>query len=131
MHISIEHLGLPARDPAALKDWYEKALGGETIFATDGDSPAFFVRLDGGAVLEIYQAASSLDATRDNKLAGLRHLALKVEAIEPAKTLLEQRGVKFTEVIKPAGGGGRVLFFSDLEGNLLHLVDRPADSPLA
>ena len=32
--------------------------------------------------------------------------------------------------IKPAGGGGRVLYFSDAEGNLLHLVERSADSPL-
>jgi predicted enzyme related to lactoylglutathione lyase len=29
------------------------------------------------------------------------------------------------EPVKPAGGGGRVLFFSDPEGNLFHLVERP------
>jgi hypothetical protein len=38
--------------------------------------------------------------------------------------------VKFTEEIKPAAGGGRVLFFEDGEGNLLHLVERPADFKL-
>jgi predicted enzyme related to lactoylglutathione lyase len=43
---------------------------------------------------------------------------------------LERRGLEFTEEIKPAGGGGRVLFFQDLEGNLLHLVERTADSSL-
>jgi len=43
---------------------------------------------------------------------------------------LSRRGVKFEEPIKPAGGGGRVLFFKDGEGNLLHLVERPKDSPL-
>jgi predicted enzyme related to lactoylglutathione lyase len=37
----------------------------------------------------------------------------------------------FEDSIKPAGGGGRVLFFKDCEGNLLHLVERPEDSPLA
>jgi hypothetical protein len=36
--------------------------------------------------------------------------------------------VKFTEQPKPAGGGGRVLFFADAEGNLLHLVERPQGS---
>ena len=30
--------------------------------------------------------------------------------------------------VKPAAGGGRILFFTDPEGNLLHLVERPADS---
>jgi predicted enzyme related to lactoylglutathione lyase len=43
---------------------------------------------------------------------------------------LEKRGVNFTEEIRPAGGGGRVVFFKDGEGNLLHLVERPADSTL-
>jgi hypothetical protein len=27
-----------------------------------------------------------------------------------------------------AAGGGRILFFEDGEGNLLHLIERPADS---
>jgi hypothetical protein len=35
--------------------------------------------------------------------------------------------VKFTEAISPAAGGGRVLFSEDSEGNLLHLVERPAE----
>jgi hypothetical protein len=35
--------------------------------------------------------------------------------------------VQFTEEARPAAGGGRVLFFEDLEGNLLHLVERPKD----
>ena len=41
---------------------------------------------------------------------------------------MESRGVMFIEPVKPAAGGGRVLFFKDCEGNLLHLVDRPADT---
>jgi hypothetical protein len=34
--------------------------------------------------------------------------------------------VAFDDPIKPAGGGGRVLFLKDPEGNLLHLVERPS-----
>ncbi|HMP81559.1 MAG TPA: VOC family protein [Verrucomicrobiota bacterium] len=131
MNFSIEHLGLPATDPAALQDWYVNTFGGKMVFTDGATPPAFFVRLPGGVVLEIYQASSSLKETRDNKLAGWRHVALKVDSIESAKSQLEQRGVTFTDIIKPAGGGGRVLYFADPEGNLLHLVDRPADSPLA
>ena len=54
-----------------------------------------------------------------------------MDSLETARALLEQRGVKFTEAVKPAGGGGRVLFFRDAEDNLLHLVERSAESPLA
>lgn len=131
MNFSVEHLGLPAIDPVALKDWYVDKLGGELVYTDGATPPAFFVRMPGGVVLEIYQAGPSIKETRDNKLAGWRHVALRVDSIETAKALLEQRGVNFTETIKPAGGGGRVLYFEDAEGNLLHLVDRPADSPLA
>ena len=62
----------------------------------------------------------------NNKLAGFRHVALRVASIDAAKAELEKRGVQFNEEIRPAAGGGRVLFFEDLEGNLLHLVERPA-----
>lgn len=129
MNYSVEHIGLAARDPAGLKDWYVSVLGAQVIFTDGANPPAFFVRLNGGALFEFYPADTFLKETADNKLAGLRHIALRVDSIEGAKAQLEKSGVKFTETIKPAGGGGRVLFFQDCEGNLLHLVERPADTP--
>jgi predicted enzyme related to lactoylglutathione lyase len=57
-------------------------------------------------------------------------VALRVESLVAAKAELEQRGLEFTEEIKPAGGGGKVLFFQDPEGNLLHLIERTADSSI-
>lgn len=125
---SAEHLGLAARDPVALKDWYVRVLGARLVFDNGQAPPAFFLALPGGLLIEVYQAGSVLAQTGDNRLAGWRHLALRVEAIEPARDDLAARGVTFDEPIKPAGGGGRVLFFADLEGNLLHLVERPANS---
>src|ERR1017187_249469 len=130
MNFSIEHIGLPARDPAALKNWYVNALGAKVVFDNTGvvASPAFFLKLSGGVMIEIYEGDLSLREASDNNLNGWRHIALRVDSIAAAKADLEKRGVKFSEEIKPAGGGGRVLFFRDVEGNLLHLVERPADS---
>lgn len=121
-----EHLGLPARQPETLKNWYVNALGGEVIFQ---QPPAFFVRLPGGLLIEIYAAAREVVGTGDNGVAGWRHVALRVDSIETARGTLQARGVTFEEPVKPAGGGGRVLFFRDAEGNLLHLVERPAGTP--
>ena len=125
----VEHLGLAATSPVALKDWYVHVLDGKVVF-TDGQTPPiFFVQLPGGLTLEIYQANAAMKETSNNKLAGLRHVALRVDSIERAKAQLERNGITFTETLKPAAGGGHVLFFQDGEGNLLHLLERPADTP--
>jgi len=125
---SAEHIGLPARDTAALKDWYLRVLGARLVFDNGLSPAAYFVEVPGGLILEIYPAAAALPDTSNNLLAGWRHLALRAASIESARAALEARGVTFTESPKPAGGGGRVLFFKDPEGNLLHLVERPAGS---
>ena len=130
MNCSLEHLGLSARAPATLKDWYVKTLGAKLVFDNGQTPPMFLLKLPGGVMLEIYRGDFSLPETAHNKLNGWRHVALRVDSLEAAKAELERRGVKFTEEIKPAGGGGRILFFADAEGNLLHLVERSADSPV-
>ena len=107
-----------------------RVLGAKVVFSNGQAPPAFFVALPGQLMLEIYGGDSSLPQTSDNKLNGWRHLALRVESIAAAKVELEQRGLQFTEGVKPAGGGGNVLFFQDPEGNLLHLVERTADSSI-
>ena len=128
MNITVEHIGVPARNAATLRDWYVAKLGAECIAPT-GDEPPFFIRPPGSvAMFEIYHATSSNPVTEDNGLAGWRHIALRVASIEAARKELEARGVTFIGPVKPAAGGGRILFFKDCEGNLLHLVDRPADT---
>ena len=128
MKFNVEHLGLPTRDPVALKNWYERVLDSKLVFDNGKTPPAYFLQLPGGLMLEIYEGDFSLKETSDNALNGWRHLALRVDSIEDAKADLEKRGVSFSESAKPAAGGGRVLFFKDPENNLLHLVERPRDT---
>lgn len=125
MIFSLEHLGLAARNTASLRDWYINTLDAELMFSNSENPPAFLLRLPGGAVIEIYPAHDHTEATANNRLAGWRHIALRVDSIESARAKLESRRVTFDEDVKAAGGGGRVLFFKDEEGNLLHLVERP------
>jgi glyoxylase I family protein len=130
VNISIEHIGLPAKDSVALKSWYERVLGAKHIWDNGQHPPTCLLSL-GGAWVEIYPATSSRPETADNKLAGFRHLALRVASLDAAKAELEKRGVKFSDEPRPAAGGGQVLFFADGEGNLLHFVERPKDFNLA
>ena len=126
MNFSIEHIGLAAANPATLKAWYEHALGAQVVWENEATPRTYLLKLAEGAMLEIYPANSEDPTHRgDNKLAGFRHLAWQVDSIERAKSEIETRWVKVDDDVRPAAGGGKVLFFSDAEGNLLHLVERP------
>jgi glyoxylase I family protein len=127
MEWRLEHIGLPSASPEKLARWYVMVLNGTIKLKGPGERPAFFVELL-GTIVEIYASNSSIPQITDNGVAGFRHLAIRVINIESAKKELESRGVEFNEPIKEAGGGGRVLFFNDPEGNLLHLVERPPGS---
>jgi glyoxylase I family protein len=129
MNISVEHIAIPAADPVALKNWYERVLGAREVFNNGQNPPTCLIAL-GNVWFEIYAAEKSLPDTANNKLAGFRHLALRVDLLDAAKLELEKRGVKFNKAERAAAGGGRILFFEDGEGNLLHLVERPKDSQL-
>ena len=127
MNFSLEHIAIPATNPVALKKWYERVLGARPIWDNGQNPPVCLIELPGGAWLEIYATDLPLADRGNNKLAGFRHLALRVDSIDAAKAELSRRGVKFDDEIRQAAGGGRVLFFNDGEGNLLHLVERPKD----
>jgi glyoxylase I family protein len=124
MTFNLEHIGLPANDSVTLKQWYERVLGAKFLWDNGQVPPTSLLAL-GNVWVEIYPATSSRPETADNKLAGFRHLALRVPSLDAAKAELGMRGVKFTEEIRQAAGGGKVLFFEDAEGNLLHFVERP------
>jgi catechol 2,3-dioxygenase-like lactoylglutathione lyase family enzyme len=130
MNISIEHIAIPAADAVALKNWYVRVLGARVVHDNGQSPPTLLIALPGGGWLEIYAAEKPLPERGNNKLAGFRHIALRVPSLDAAKAGLEKRGVKFTGEIRPAAGGGKVLFFEDGEGNLLHLVERPPGSTL-
>jgi catechol 2,3-dioxygenase-like lactoylglutathione lyase family enzyme len=126
MKFFVEHIAIPAADPAALKSWYEHVLGARLLWDNGQQPPTCLLELPGGMWLEIYAAEALLAERGNNKLAGFRHMALRVESLASARAELETRGVVFTESAKPAMGGGTILLFADLEGNLLHLTERPA-----
>jgi glyoxylase I family protein len=129
MKIAVEHIAIVAQNPVALKAWYERVLGAKPVFDNGQNPPTCLISL-GNVWLEIYVADKALPDTANNKLAGIRHLALRVDSLDAAKAHLEKLGVAFNEAERAAAGGGRIIFFADCEGNLLHLVERPADSTL-
>jgi glyoxylase I family protein len=127
MNISVEHIAIPSPNPAGLKSWYERVLGAREVF-NNGQNPLTCLISLGNVWFEIYASEKAVPDTTNNKLAGFRHLALRVDSLDAAKAELEKRGVKFTEAERAAAGGGRIQFFADSDGNLLHFVERTKDS---
>src|ERR1044071_7257072 len=101
MDLSIEHIGLAARDTTALKNWYVRTLDAREIFSNGEAPPAFLLEVSGRMWIEIYPANRVRTDAGDNKLAGWRHLAFRVDSIQAARAELARRGVVIEEPVKP------------------------------
>jgi glyoxylase I family protein len=56
------------------------------------------------------------------KTPGIRHLAIATDNFDADEKDIESKGIKIWERVN--AGGNRLAFFSDPEGNILHLIHR-------
>jgi len=120
----IEHSAIASPDPASLAQWYVDTLG---FVINYRGSTAFFVKAPDGSMIEIITAEG---ARGENtlKTPGLRHLALTVTDFDTTYAALRAKNVNF--VSEPLENkGNRVVFFTDPEGNYLHLLQRATPLP--
>ena len=84
-----------------------------------------------GSMLEIIPADRPLAApqtTANNKDGGIRHLAILPDDFDAAYQSLQAKDVHFVgEPFETMGN--RLVFFNDLDGNLLHLIHREKPLP--
>jgi glyoxylase I family protein len=122
----IEHTAIASPDTERLARWYVDALG----FAINYESPAsgtFFVKAPDGTMLEIIRADGER-AAQSMKSPGIRHLALTVADFDTAYVRLREKQVTF--LTEPANAKGvRTVFFTDPDGNILHLIQREQPLP--
>jgi glyoxylase I family protein len=123
----IEHTAIASPDPIALGQWYVDNLGFVVNYQSAA-SKTTFVKAPNGYMLEIVQAGDSPRAASAFRDAGLRHLAILVNDFDAVYGELKAKGVKF--LTEPeASKGNKVVFFSDLDGNFLHLLEREKPLP--
>ena len=120
----IEHTAIASPDPAALAQWYVAALG----FSINYQSPnAVFVKAPDGSMIEIIHSEGDR-AAATLASPGIRHLALKVDDFETVYQALKAKSVHFvSEPVEKKGN--KVVFFTDPEGNFLHLLRREVPLP--
>lgn len=120
----IEHTAIAGKDIAALADWYVNTLGFTVNYKS---ANAIFVKAPNGTMIELIHADSDR-GEQTLKTQGIRHLALTVTGFDEAVAALRARNVNF--ISEPAESkGNKVVFFTDPEGNYLHLLERGVPLP--
>ena len=124
MFVGLEHTAIASPSPRTLAQWYVDHLDFKINFEYDGN---FFVRAANGSVLEIIpsEGARGESKMRD---PGIRHLAIEVKDFDAAYQALLKQNVNF--VGEPyTNMGNRLVFFTDCDGNLVHLIQREKPLP--
>jgi glyoxylase I family protein len=124
MFSGLEHTAIASPSPMKLAQWYVDHLEFRINFEYDGN---YFVRAANGAMLEIIPSEGQRGEQKMRD-PGLRHLAIEVKDFEGAYAALRGRGVNF--VGEPyVNQGNRLVFFTDCDGNLVHLIQREKPLP--
>jgi catechol 2,3-dioxygenase-like lactoylglutathione lyase family enzyme len=124
MFLGFEHTAIASPDPAGLAQWYVDHLGFRINYQYDA---FYFVKAPNGTMLEIIPSEGERDSNTP-KTPGIRHLAIAVEDFDAAHQQLRNRGVQFLG--EPyRNGDNRLVFFSDRDGNILHLIERARPLP--
>lgn len=124
MFTGLEHTAIASPDPPKLAAWYVDNLGFIINYTYDGN---YFVKAPNGVMLEIIPSEGDRGQPA-MKTPGLRHLAVMCEDFDEGYRQLRARGVNFLGEpfeIK----GNRLVFFTDADGNLLHLIHREKPLP--
>ena len=124
MFKGLEHTALASPDPEKLAQWYVDHLGFHINYTYDGN---YFVKAANGTMLEIIPSEGERGSNK-MKDPGIRHLAIAVDDFDAAQAELKKKQVSFlTDALN--NKGNRLVFFSDLDGNIVHLIHRANPLP--
>ncbi len=120
----LEHTAIASPEPRKLAQWYVEHLGFRISHEAGG---GFFLRAANGGLVEIIPAQGPRTESKMSD-PGLRHLAIGVRDFDRAHAALREKGVNF--VGEPyTHMGNRLVFFTDCDGNLVHLIQRGRPLP--
>lgn len=124
MFVGIEHFAIASPNPKRLAEWYVSNLEFEITFEYAGN---YFVEAANGSLIEIIPAEGA-SAPATLRTPGMRHIAIAVDNFDAAYAELQRQGVTFAgEPYENAGN--RLVFFTDADGNLIHLIHRARPLP--
>jgi glyoxylase I family protein len=126
MLIGVDHTAIASQNPLRLAEWYEEKLGFKIVAENDGK---YFIQAPNRTLLELIPGEGMLSLPQ-MKDTGVRHIALLVDDLAQSRDELRGKGIDFiTDVIAVEPLRLRVIFFRDLDGNILHLIQRVSATP--
>ncbi len=124
MFQGLEHTAIASPNPRVLAQWFVDHLEFHINFEYDGN---FFVKAANGTMLEIIPSQGER-AAQQMRDPGIRHLAIAVDDFDGAHKRLREKNVKF--ITEPyENQGNRLVFFTDCDGNYIHLIAREKPLP--
>jgi glyoxylase I family protein len=118
----IEHTAIASPDPERLAQWYVEHLGFQINYRSK-NSRTHFVKAPDGSMIEIIEASGPAAGPNKMNDPGIRHMALTVDDFDVVVRQLKDKGVAFLGEPSKKGGNS-VVFFTDADGNILHLLQR-------
>jgi glyoxylase I family protein len=127
MVTGIEHIAIASPDPLRLALWYVEHLD-FVINYRSAHGKTVFIKAADGSMIEIIEAAPDTVPAAGMNPAGLRHIALTVADFPAVYVRLKAKGVRFLTEAQTTSGNS-LAFFTDLDGNVLHLLHRQTPLP--
>ena len=117
------HIAVICSDYAKAKEFYIDKLGFvlEKEFYRPANNDYLRMLRLGDTVIELFIRPDAPARVNNPEALGLRHLAFKVEDIEPAVKWLNEQGIGTEPVREDPYNGGRFTFFKDPDGLPLEL----------
>ena len=117
------HIAIICSDWEKAKQFYVEKLGFELIKEAYRPAQDDYLRMLklGETVLELFIMPQNPERVTNPEAKGLRHLAFRVEDIEPAVQWLHSLGIETEPVREDPYNGGRYVFFKDPDGLPLEL----------
>ena len=117
------HIAVIASSWEKAREFYVEKLGFQLIreiYRPDQDDYLRMLR-QGDTVLELFIRPDAPLRVTNPEARGLRHLAFRVENIEPAVAWLNRMGIETEPIREDRVNGGRFTFFKDPDGLPLEL----------
>ena len=117
------HIAIIASSWEKAREFYIDKLGFELVREVYRPAQNDYLRMlkQGDTVIELFIRPDAPARVTDPEAKGLRHLAFRVEDIEPAVAWLNSRGIETEPIREDIFNGGRFTFFKDPDGLPLEL----------